>query len=42
VLPHDEQLATMLDSGCYALDALTRPTRVAIKQLGLSAGEQLA
>jgi MinD-like ATPase involved in chromosome partitioning or flagellar assembly len=42
VLPHDEQLASMLDSGCYALDALTRPTRVAIKQLGLSAGEQLA
>jgi MinD-like ATPase involved in chromosome partitioning or flagellar assembly len=41
LIPHDEQLATMLDSGCYALDALTRATRVAIKQLGLSAAEQL-
>ena len=40
-IPHDEQLATMLDSGCYALDALARGTRVAIKQLGLSAAEQL-
>src|SRR3954449_13364431 len=32
-IPHDEQLATMLDTGGYSLDALGRPTRVAIKQL---------
>ncbi len=41
-IPYDEQLATMLDSGTYTLDALGRPTRVAIKQLGLAVAEQLA
>jgi MinD-like ATPase involved in chromosome partitioning or flagellar assembly len=41
-IPHDEQLATMLDTGTYSLDALGRPTRVAIKRLGLAVAEQLA
>lgn len=40
-IPHDEQLATALDTGTYTLDALRRPTRVAIKQLGLAVAEQL-
>jgi MinD-like ATPase involved in chromosome partitioning or flagellar assembly len=40
-IPHDQQLATMLDSGTYSLDALGRRTRIAVKQLGLSAAEQL-
>jgi MinD-like ATPase involved in chromosome partitioning or flagellar assembly len=40
-IPHDYQLATMLDSGTYALEALARPTRLAIKRLGLAAAEQL-
>ncbi len=41
-IPYDEQLATMLDTGTYSLDALARPTRLAIKHLGLAACEQLA
>ena len=41
-IPYDEQLATMLDSGTYTLDALERPTRLAIKRLGLAVAEQLA
>ena len=40
-IPYDEQLATTLDTGAYALEALGRPTRVAIKQLGLAVAEQL-
>jgi MinD-like ATPase involved in chromosome partitioning or flagellar assembly len=40
-IPYDEQLAGMLDAGHYTLDALTRPTRMAIKQLGLAVAEQL-
>jgi MinD-like ATPase involved in chromosome partitioning or flagellar assembly len=40
-IPYDQQLATMLDTGSYTLDALSRPTRVAIKQLGLAVAEQL-
>lgn len=40
-IPMDPQLAGMLDAGRYTLDALERPTRVAIKQLGLAVGEQL-
>jgi hypothetical protein len=40
-IPYDEQLATMLDSGTYTLDALKRASRVAIKRLGLAAAEQL-
>ncbi len=40
-IPYDERLATMLDSGTYALEGLTRPTRMAIKRLGLAVAEQL-
>ena len=40
-IPHDEQLATMLDTGAYALEALKRPTRLAIKRLGIAVSEQL-
>ena len=40
-IPYDEQLATMLDTGTYTLDALERPTRLAIKRLGLAVAEQL-
>jgi MinD-like ATPase involved in chromosome partitioning or flagellar assembly len=40
-VPHDEQLATMLDSGTYVLDALQRQTRLAVKRLGLAVAEQL-
>jgi MinD-like ATPase involved in chromosome partitioning or flagellar assembly len=40
-IPYDEQLATMLDGGSYTLDALGRPTRLAIKRLGLAVAEQL-
>jgi putative peptide zinc metalloprotease protein len=40
-IPRDEQLATMLDSGTYALEALRRPTRLAVKRLGLAVAEQL-
>ena len=40
-IPDDPRLATMLDSGTYSLDALGRPTRLAIKRLGLAVAEQL-
>jgi MinD-like ATPase involved in chromosome partitioning or flagellar assembly len=40
-IPYDEQLAGMLDSGTYTLEALRRPTRVAVKRLGLAVAEQL-
>jgi MinD-like ATPase involved in chromosome partitioning or flagellar assembly len=40
VIPYDRQLAGMLDTGTYQLDALERPTRVAIKRLGLAVAEQ--
>ncbi len=40
-IPHDDQFAAMLDSGTYALDALRRDTRLAIKGLGLAVSEQL-
>jgi MinD-like ATPase involved in chromosome partitioning or flagellar assembly len=40
-IPHDEQLAAMLDSGTYTLGALGRSTRVAVKRLGLAVAEQL-
>ena len=40
-IPYDRQLAAMLDSGTYALEALDRPTRMAIKRLGLAVSEQL-
>ena len=35
------KLGVMLDAGQYALEALRRPTRLAIKQLGLAVAEQL-
>ncbi len=41
-IPFDDQLASMLDCGRYTLGGLERPTRVAIKRLGLAVGEQLA
>jgi len=40
-IPFDEQLATMLDSGTYALEALAQRTRFAIKRLGLAVADQL-
>jgi MinD-like ATPase involved in chromosome partitioning or flagellar assembly len=40
-IPFDAELATMLDSGTYTLEALRRGTRVAVKQLGLALAEQL-
>jgi MinD-like ATPase involved in chromosome partitioning or flagellar assembly len=41
VIPHDDQLQTMLDSGTYALDGLARPTRLPVKRLALAVSEQL-
>jgi MinD-like ATPase involved in chromosome partitioning or flagellar assembly len=40
-IPYDDQLAAMLDSGTYALEALGRRTRVAVKRLGLAVADQL-
>jgi MinD-like ATPase involved in chromosome partitioning or flagellar assembly len=40
-IPDDKQLATMLDSATYTLSALERPTRLAVKRLGLAVAEQL-
>jgi cellulose biosynthesis protein BcsQ len=40
-IPFDEQLAGMLDTGTYTLDALRFTTRAAIKRLGLAAAERL-
>jgi putative peptide zinc metalloprotease protein len=40
-IPQDDQLATMLDSATYTLEALDRPSRLAIKRLGLAVAEQL-
>jgi MinD-like ATPase involved in chromosome partitioning or flagellar assembly len=40
-IPHDEQLAAMLDSGTYTVGALRGPTRGAVKRLGLAVAEQL-
>jgi MinD-like ATPase involved in chromosome partitioning or flagellar assembly len=39
-IPHDEQLATMLDTSTYQLDALRSATRVPLKKLGLLVAEQ--
>jgi MinD-like ATPase involved in chromosome partitioning or flagellar assembly len=38
---YDDQLATMLDTATYHLDALERTTRMTIKRLGLAVAEQL-
>jgi MinD-like ATPase involved in chromosome partitioning or flagellar assembly len=40
-VPHDQQLATMLETGTYSLGALDTPTRIAIKSLGLAVADQL-
>jgi len=40
-IPFDGQLAAMLDSGTYSLDALARRTRLAVKRLGLAVADQL-
>ncbi len=40
-IPYDSQLATMLDSGTYALPALRRGTRAPVKRLSLAAAELL-
>jgi len=41
VLPEDERLKTMLDSGTYTLEGLDRHTRISIKELGLAVAGQL-
>lgn len=41
VLPWDSQLRAMLDSATYTLEALERPTRLAIKRIGLVVAERL-
>jgi hypothetical protein len=41
-IPYDDQRAATLNAGHYTLDALRRPTRMAIKQLGLVVAERLA
>jgi MinD-like ATPase involved in chromosome partitioning or flagellar assembly len=41
LIPHDHQLAAALDTGTYTLEALQRPTRTALKELGLAVAEQL-
>lgn len=40
-IPHDDQLATMLDTATYQLEGLERTTRMAIKRAGLAVAEQL-
>jgi MinD-like ATPase involved in chromosome partitioning or flagellar assembly len=40
-IPQDDQLAAMLDTGTYEVEALSRNTRVAVKRLGLAVAEQL-
>ena len=40
-IPYDDQLATMLDTGTYTLDALGTRTRLAVKRLGLAVADQL-
>ncbi len=41
IVPYDRQLGAMLDSATYTLEALERPTRLAIKRAGLAAAERL-
>jgi MinD-like ATPase involved in chromosome partitioning or flagellar assembly len=40
-IPYDDQLAAMLDTGSYQLEALERTSRMAIKRLGLAVAERL-
>ncbi len=41
VVPYNDQLYTMLDTGTYALEVLPRQLRMPIKQLGLTLAEKL-
>jgi MinD-like ATPase involved in chromosome partitioning or flagellar assembly len=41
MIPYDERLALMLDSGTYSLEALGRRTRLPVKRLGLAVAELL-
>jgi hypothetical protein len=41
VIPEDEQLATMLDSGTYTLPALRKATRLPVKRFGALVTERL-
>jgi MinD-like ATPase involved in chromosome partitioning or flagellar assembly len=40
-IPYDDQLAAMLDTATYHLDALDRTSRIAIKRLAVAVAEQL-
>jgi len=40
-IPYDHRLRTMLDSGTYSVDALTRATRVPVKEFGAAVGSEL-
>lgn len=40
-VPEDARLKTMLDSGTYTLESLSRPCRVPIKELGMAVAGQL-
>jgi MinD-like ATPase involved in chromosome partitioning or flagellar assembly len=40
-IPFDAELATMLDTGTYSLEALRNETRIAVKRLCLAVAEQL-
>jgi MinD-like ATPase involved in chromosome partitioning or flagellar assembly len=41
MIPYDQRLRMMLDSGTYSLEELSRPTRVPIKQLGVAISQNL-
>lgn len=41
VIPHDERLRVMLDSATYTLESLERPSRIPLKQLGLTVAQRL-
>jgi MinD-like ATPase involved in chromosome partitioning or flagellar assembly len=41
VLPYDEQLQVMLDSGTFSLEGLPRRVRLPVKQLAVAVSEQL-
>jgi hypothetical protein len=40
-IPFDAELAAMLDTATYSLEALRGRTRIAVKRLGLAVAEQL-
>jgi hypothetical protein len=41
-IPYDPELRAMLDAGALELAAVRRPTRMALKRLGLAVAEGLA